>query len=273
MSRCLLKFVAIIVLLPAGFVTGAEEEAKSNDEVRRAADLLQSVIKSLEVETDAVAAPKFELRESPLLKYSDPARGYAAGGVWRLGKAGRPAALVSLQYSLRAEMDKPRLDYELISLVEQPFEVKWPRATLNGEGSALKFADLKVAETPASTEKQRLSQLRSLARRFTASEVYGSDSASLRLLTQPLDRYTDASQGVVDGAVFTFAYGTNPELMLLLEAEETQWRYALSRMAWAELTVKFDGTEIARFDALTDQPSHGAYRTGGHFIDLETSNP
>lgn len=54
----------------------------------------------------------------------------------------------------------------------------------------------------------------------------------LRLLRQPIHRYSDSSKGVVDGAVFSFALANDPEALLILEAIEDEdgikWQYAFS---------------------------------------------
>ncbi|MCI0359316.1 MAG: hypothetical protein L0211_12630 [Planctomycetaceae bacterium] len=234
---------------------------------RRAAEFLQAAAESLKIEADDADNARLALRKSPIFKYSDPARGYSAAGIWRLGQAGRPQAIVSLEYWLRAETDEPRLMYELVSLTDAPFTVSSARAKLPAHGPAPKFAALMPAEKPAAGERQRLVQLRALARRFTVSEKHMGDFAALRLLPQPIDRYDDASAGIVDGGLFVFVYGTNPEAALWLEADKEGWRYALSRMTWAEVVVELDGKEVARFDQLTGFPASGPYRSAGHVIE------
>jgi len=263
MSRLSLQLVALLL----GILLAAP--CKGDDAaVKRAAEFLQSAAESLHIEADDADQKRLELRKSPLLKYSDPARGYSAAGVWRLGQAGRPQALVSLEYWLRGETDEPRLMYELVSLTDARFTVTSARAKLPADGTAPQFAVLAGAEKPAAGDKQRLVQLRALARRFTISEKHMGDFAALRLLPQPIDRYDDAAHGIVDGGVFVFVYGTNPETALLIDCDKEGWRYALSRMTWAEVVVEFDGKEIARFDQLTGFPASGAYRCAGHVIEL-----
>ena len=58
-------------------------------------------------------------------------------------------------------------------------------------------------------------------------------------------RYADAVSNVADGAVFLLAYGTNPEVFLLIEAhgktpETAVWRYGLARLSMAAPTVRID---------------------------------
>ena len=62
----------------------------------------------------------------------------------------------------------------------------------------------RVRRQPAETKAQRLTQLRSLARRFTATcyNPRTEEPTELRLLTQPLYRYDDEKAGLLDGAIF-----------------------------------------------------------------------
>jgi hypothetical protein len=69
----------------------------------------------------------------------------------------------------------------------------------------------------------------------------------LRLLTKPLYRY-EATGDLIDGALFGFVLGTDPEALLMIEAyktpEGTQWRYAFAAMTVYGLFAKLDGTEV-----------------------------
>ena len=69
--------------------------------------------------------------------------------------------------------------------------------------------------------------MRSIARRYSAT-IQTQDESELRLMEQPLFRYAESTAGVVDGAIFDFAMTNDPELLLLLEARETNGKPASS---------------------------------------------
>ena len=52
-------------------------------------------------------------------------------------------------------------------------------------------------------------------------------------MVQPLYRYADEERGLIDGAIFSFAAGTNPEALLLVECRKTgdapAWHAAFAR--------------------------------------------
>ena len=106
-------------------------------------------------------------------------------------------------------------------------------------------------DLPARSPNARLGQLRSIARRFTAhSETLRGERWDLRLLPQPAYRYQSDNPELIDGAVFIFASsaGTDPEVILLVEAAKTageaQWQYAAARFSDANLYVEYDGEEV-----------------------------
>jgi hypothetical protein len=81
--------------------------------------------------------------------------------------------------------------------------------------------------------------MKALAREFAASmKDEQGESYQLRLLTQPLVRYEPEGKQVLDGALFSFSLGTDPEVILLLEAravkEGFQWHYACARFHYID---------------------------------------
>jgi hypothetical protein len=119
------------------------------------------------------------------------------------------------------------------------------------------------APEPASSERQRLTQMRNLAREFTGWMKQDGDITELRLLPQPFFRYTAPKQDVVDGALFALVWkGTDPDILLMLERREVGgkpgWQYALARFNWREMWVKQNDKEVWRVkqSGLSDNSSY-----------------
>src|SRR5262249_13603817 len=95
-----------------------------------------------------------------------------------------------------------------------------------------------------------LTQMRTLARRFSATCYWASDVTQLRLMPQPIHRFTDEKEGIIDGALFAMVVSNDPEMFVLLEAVQNTaggkptWRYSLARMSSLKHTVKLDDNEI-----------------------------
>ena len=182
------------------------------------------------------------LMESPILRFNDPAREFHDATLWAWGDKGRPVCLLAVeQYG--------QTMFESISLADGTLtadadQLKWrPKAA----GIELKlFPD---APPPAKTAPRRMAQMKELLGKLSAYEVGKTGSRyELRLMTRPLHRYDDLENGLEDGAIFAFAYGTNPELLAVIEARgkegEVKWQVGFARCGTAEPHVLLDKTEI-----------------------------
>ena len=114
------------------------------------------------------------------------------------------------------------------------------------------FADVPDAPPPDTTKAARLRQMRTLAERFRATllgwKVDNSDREELRLLSRALYRYEPKEGDVIDGAVFAFVMGTDPEVLLLIEAvkdkDASKWQYAFARRTSGELEGRLGETVV-----------------------------
>jgi hypothetical protein len=227
--------------------------------------------------SDIVLKDALTFSEKPLLRYSDPTRGLTKetvlldASVWRLGKGGRPTALVTLEI-YRSGADTGALAYEFLSLTPRSFSLdKQGRNSVGWDatGSALELHDFKDAPEPAKTPAARLIQMRQLAKRFTATETVDGKPILCRLLTQPIDRYQSEDGKIVDGALFAFANATNPETGLFLECDATRWSWGIVRLSSAEAKIELDGVKVASYPFFGEYGRRdGAYTSASHPIDL-----
>jgi hypothetical protein len=106
-----------------------------------------------------------------------------------------------------------------------------------------------VAQPPAATAAGQLKQMRALAGEYGATVITSEkDQQELRLLPQPVYRYGRPDGAVADGAIFAFCKGTNPEVLLLVEAvkngKELEWHYAFARMTSRGCEVRRDDKAV-----------------------------
>jgi hypothetical protein len=250
----------LVVYPPLGIADDGKTAADNPND--GAEGILQSHLEALrftapETEDDET----LEVAPQALLKYNDPARRYLAGGVWRIGKSGRPKGLVVLElWPDDADPHRGRLHHELSSFqtggleLTSSFGIGW-----HARGSVLEFKPLSDAPRPARTAERRLLQMKELARGFAVKESYQGDVSVLRLLPRPIDRYEDRKTGIDDGAMFAFAYGTNPELVLLLECHAEEWQFAMARLSWAKLNVERGGALQQVFSEMNAAGPNDAY--------------
>jgi hypothetical protein len=191
--------------------------------------------------------------EKPLLVFGDAARRNENGTLWAFGAEGRPLAFLELYQAVEENapwVHAVSLTGTDLVISQTPISGTWRPAITQIEPAAIP----EVAP-PLAREPQRLRQMKEIARRFTAHEFWDPDNSrfELRLLVQPVHRYRDERRGVLDGAAFVLAHGTNPEVVLLIEAhgarpDQAQWRYSLARMGSAEFHVELDGREVWKRD-------------------------
>ena len=274
-APCLSCVLLCCIICPTS-IFGADEEPEAPDDASaQRLKIMRGTIDGFQIKSpaaDSEAPPTF--LERPRLRYNDQTRDAGQGRVldatmWRLGEKGRPIALLTLEI-YRAEKGSPFLTYELVSLTPHKFEMRNSRGDVNWlpHSTQLAMEVLNVDTVPADTPRARVAQMRELARRFSAEEKLRGEKISLRLLAQPVDRYDDKMAGIVDGAVFVFANGTNPELGLLLECSDKQWSFGTFRLASAELFAECDGKSVAIAPKPAGWPVDAPYTATRHTIFL-----
>jgi hypothetical protein len=140
--------------------------------------------------------------------------------------------------------------HEFHLLADQPIapvDLQTGRRWQPDEGLAL--LPVPSGPRPAETAAGRLTQMRQIAREFTA-HMQADGSWELRLLPQPLFRYGEEGANVVDGALFTYVWtkGTDPEVVLLLECrkadEDLAWHFAPVRFSNRPVWLEHQGKEV-----------------------------
>jgi hypothetical protein len=206
-----------------------------------------------------------ELGKEPALRFGDPARDNGHGTLWIWTHGGRPVSLMEMYFNTQT---RSRIQV-VASLTRSKLDVS------GGDGFAwrpmkdgIEFQAFD-ASPPAETPNLRLRQMKSLARRFRAHQFWDPNHSryELRLMPQPVLRYTPEQEDVTDGAVFLLAHGTNPEIALLIEAEDSlqgkRWRFGAARIGHAEMHLALDDKEVWRTDRLDvtepDAPYHLFY--------------
>jgi hypothetical protein len=189
--------------------------------------------------------------EKALLYYGDATRENDRGSVWGWGDVGRPVALLELFQNAN---DRDRWVYTICNTSGGKV-----RAKRGGESwwkeneSASELKDVPGAAAPATDAPLRQRQLKQLAQKFTGHQFWDPNNSryDLRRLERPLHTYRDEDNGVLDGALYTLANGTNPEIVLFIEARvnpkdksKVLWQYAVGRLSHAELHLEYDDKEV-----------------------------
>jgi hypothetical protein len=255
---------AIVLLawlaLGAGSLLGQEpaarEAADGATEPRTLRELIDASVKWYDVFASLEASEPAQ----PLvaLRWANNTRGSEDGITSLYVAGGRPVAAACV-YPWDG-----RLEYDFESLSRGPIAAKQGEAVVWQPAKAgVSFAPIPGAPPPDEKPAARLRQMKELAGRFRGTllgwKADNSDREELRLLTKPLYRYEGRAEPIVDGAVFALAMGTDPEILLLIEAvqegDKATWQYAFARRTSGQLEARLDDSvvwEAARFPTQRD---------------------
>ena len=102
---------------------------------------------------------------------------------------------------------------------------------------------------PARSKPLRLTQMRQLARRFRGQDDLVDKDDELRLMPNPMVRYEDLNNGILDGALFALVQGTDPELLVQIEVREEkagapEYWWAIAPMTSAKASAFLDDEQV-----------------------------
>jgi hypothetical protein len=205
------------------------------------------------ISLDEKTPKELKFRPEPVLLWSNPIRGNdTRGSVFVWTYEGR-AEVIGTVFSYRAGANHRQVKHSFHSLslspliAERNMQDAW---SIRVQGINPK--KIPEAPVPAKTRALRLSQMRDLAREFSATTTLNDVRQELRLLPQPLFRNEEGSNEVLDGAVFTFVTGTDPELMLVIEArgkdDKCAWHFGAGRFTDLALELTRNQTVLWTYE-------------------------
>ncbi|MDR3620138.1 MAG: hypothetical protein P4L85_12365 [Paludisphaera borealis] len=223
----------------------AERSFGQDGEMRQHAGLVR-------IESVTVGRPRAaEMIPDSLLNFTDPAGTTQSGSLWAWGAPGRPLAILELSKE-KAGSNAVRWVEGVTSFSPDLITATWGDGhQWQSSAPGLTMSPVADIAAPAESESARLRQMKTITRKFVLREDAGpvKGMKQLRLLPNPIHRYSDKTSGLRDGAIFVFAYGTNPEAFLAVEARSTGdslpvWHYGVARVTGGALAAELDGQEV-----------------------------
>jgi hypothetical protein len=271
--RLLSAFLAILVAIGAAGQGASSQDpvrpdAKKEDPAARLAEMKQIAGSFQATTINGGSKTSVAQVAEPLHRWTDPTRENSDGALWAWRSSGRPVAIMAIELYPQHKAFGTVWALEFTSLSTGPIEVEGgehfdiayvdmapPRADgrlrwVPAKGG-LEFREIHDTPAPGSTEAERLRQMRDLLKRFSAREFYDitAQDYALRLLSRPIDRYADAGSGLLDGAIFIYANGTNPEVLMVIEARRqgtgsTSWWYAAAPLTRAAPAIRLGQRDV-----------------------------
>jgi hypothetical protein len=186
-----------------------------------------------------------EFSAEPLLRYNDLARDVADASLWAVGRKGRPRALLVVEVYWKEDF----VHYEFTGVAEPPRLVRGAFFEWKPRAAPFTWLKLEGEAPPHATQGIRRRQIRQAAEKFSASEEWRGQTSQLRLMPQPILQYEDKEKGVIEGAVFVWAHGTNVEILMYLEGRQGEdgakhWVAGFMRVSGADLHVDYNGQDF-----------------------------
>jgi hypothetical protein len=225
--------------------TAQDQKAQSAARLK----LMKETAARIEIRVEGNEATKLELRAQPVMRW-DNNRSFIADGatfVWLADH--RPMAIGGMWLKNRqghAIFDLQSLSPQLLTATVDG-TARWTTSQ-----AGISWQAVSGGKPPAASRLERLRQMKELAEGFSTYAVKTApdyDEGSiwhLRMVAQPVYRY--AEEAAVDGALFAFAQGADPEVFLVLEAREDQgtrqWHFGFAPACGWELHAKHGEREV-----------------------------
>jgi hypothetical protein len=246
------------------------------------ADDLASRLKFMKASLDGYRITLDDPRLSPLLRQEEPA--------FRLGKQfgdtvidgaiffwtgahGRPEVAVQMFLIPTANEPEGLWLHEFTSLAAEGLTAtRANQRVWRPTKAGLAFKPLPDAPKPGENEARRTRQMHALSQAFKASDDFKAKGwTELRILPKPIARYGEAGTELIDGGLFAFVLGTDPEVLLFLEvrkgANGPEWQYALAPMTVYAVKATHQGKPV--WELPDRQPSNDPSQP---FFDLPIFN-
>jgi hypothetical protein len=256
-------FTTVLLFLTIALSTLADDKPAAqpaDDQVEKeratlALELCRKAAHEYRLCLDDAKRTELELKDDPLLRWSNPAVGSIHGGVFIWTHRGRPVAVASI-FKWFSPLDSMAFEVHSLS-TERLIGIRGTSEIWKSSRPGVEFKPVAGAPVPAGTPAARLSQMRTISNDFTVDKTDRDESQTqqrMRLLTQPIFRYASQAEHVTDGGLFGFVQGTDPEVFLILEARETDagsaWHYALARMNSTIFKVNYREKEVWAVDVI-----------------------
>ncbi len=221
-------------------------------------ELVEAWLKvSLQHAQDCVIHPansadeKFTMLPQAVFRHSQPVRGDDIGAVYLWVDRDKRPAVLGTTFAFTLQDDLRSVVHEFHSLANQPIEAQWRnRPHWQSPVPGLKWQAVPKAPPADKTAMGRQRQAREIMRRFQAESIDHKGSRwELRLLAKPIYQFdVEQPTTVIGGSLNVFCQGTDPELILAVEAQKANdefvWHYAAANFTDYALKLRLDDKEV-----------------------------
>jgi hypothetical protein len=268
------RYPLLIVCIAFGSALIGDDRAR--EEAAEAEKLCTDELARWKLSADGIA---LDNPKEPVLRWTNPAVGRLYGNTYVWLDKGQPAAVGSL---FRNFEPWNTFNGELTALTGKRLVAERGGKVLWQPEGQWKWLAIPGAPVPRLTMSQRLVQMRALIAEFEV-EVLDTrnnrkgDEQTPRLLPRPLYRYDAAQTRTLDGALFAFVLGTDPELMVLLECDtvgsKPEWQFGVARMNRDAIRLKHKGKTVWEAESFRKHKPEDPYYFFGLAVPRREARP
>ena len=212
----------------------------------------------------------FVVHPEPLLKYTDATQDIGASALWVWMDGEVPAMFQKIEVNVH-QGSNDKWTWCFANGSSQKVECGWPEVR-RGTITVNEVPTTEIPESPIVKEDAPATALaltaRQLSRKFTARDT----EDELRVLPRPLLEFKSEKQNIPYGAVFGFAAGTNPSIVLIIQVEKkdgkTVWTYRPIHMTGYKVEMEYDGKKIWE----EESQSPNAVSTWGYYFSFREAS-
>lgn len=245
-----LTFLALLVTVSQ---VASESDVATKKANQASLERMVADLAGFEFSLDLEPPQALKLSGEPVLRWSNPIRNVDDAAVFVWLSKDRPE-MVATVMSYRDDQKNLRRSYELLSLSQDKLVgVQGGRRDWQPEKLAFAWREVPGAPAAADTSVQRRRQMRDLAAKFQVAVEADKNRYELRLLAQPLYRYENAKADVLEGALYAFVEGTDPELILALETPRAgrPWKFTTGRLTRWGIEVRYQDKVMNEFPQMS----------------------
>lgn len=236
-------FLVSFLMTVGTFANAADDDDAKKEASARRLVAMKAEIDKFELTIGDGKSKALVRLDEPVQRWNNPIVPVVDATVFLWTHNGRPAVIAQL-----AEVPSRGLCIEAHSLTAEPVVGQFRGDRWAPTPPGVKWLSASTDEVPAATAELRRIQMRTIAERYQVTDLFDNKRNELRLIPRPLYRYSALEAGILDGALFSFALGTDPEAIIMVESQKEAgvdtWKVAFARMTGYACEAKLDGKEI-----------------------------
>jgi hypothetical protein len=242
-----MRHLCVLACLAALAALAVAEENRSREEAAEADRLCSRELNRWQLSSDGTVLDR---PTAPVQKWTNPSAGRVYGHTYVWLDRGRPAAAGCMYRYF-----EPYQSFcgELVALTGSKLVAKRNDKVIWEPETRWQWYPLVGAPAAGGGGPQRLAQMRAIAAECKVELLDRrnnpkGDNETPRLLATPIYRYDFARTKPLDGALFAYVIGTDPELLLLLECDTSaaapEWRFGMGRMNRDAVKLRRNGETL-----------------------------